>query len=52
LQDEYSDRVIRSEKEFLEKINYIADNPIKADLSEGYGDYQWLYIKNWINDGS
>ena len=31
-QDENYDRVIRNEDEFLEKINYIANNPIKANL--------------------
>ena len=50
-QDESNDRVIRSEDEFLEKINYIANNPIKADLATVYEDYKWLYIKGWINDG-
>ena len=30
-QDESHDRVIRSEDEFLEKINYIANNTIKAN---------------------
>ena len=41
-QDENYDRVIRDEDEFLEKINYIANNPIKADLANGYEDYKWL----------
>ena len=48
-QEEYPDRVIRNEKEFLEKVNYIANNPVKAHLSKGYEDYQWPYIENWIN---
>ncbi len=51
-QDENLDRVIRDEKELLEKINYIANNPIKANLAEEYEDYKWLYIKGWINDYS
>ncbi len=49
-QDESMDKVIRSEKEFIEKINYIVNNPIKAHLSQGYADYKWLYIRGWIND--
>lgn len=49
-QDENYDRVIRNEGEFLEKINYIANNPIKANLVTKYEDYKWLYIKGWIND--
>ncbi len=44
--------MIRDEKELLEKINYIANNPIKANLAEEYKDYKWLYIKGWINDYS
>jgi REP element-mobilizing transposase RayT len=51
-QDENFDRVIRDEKEFLEKINYIANNPITANLAERYEDYKWLYIKGWINGNS
>ena len=51
-QDENFDRAIRNENEFLEKLNYIANNPIKANLAERYGDYKWLYIKGWINDNS
>lgn len=51
-QDENLDRVIRDEEEFLEKVNYIANNPIKANLAERYEDYKWLYIKGWINDNS
>ena len=51
-QDESMDKVIRSEKEFIEKINYIVNNPIKAHLAHGYTDYKWLYIKGWINDNS
>jgi REP element-mobilizing transposase RayT len=49
-QDENHDRVIRNESEFLEKLNYIANNPIKADLANKCEDYKWLYIKGWIND--
>lgn len=49
-QDENYDRVIRDENEFLEKINYIANNPMKANLAKGYNDYNWLYIKGWINN--
>jgi REP element-mobilizing transposase RayT len=49
-QDESHDRVIRSEGELLEKINYIANNPIKADLATVYEEYRWLYMKGWIND--
>ncbi len=49
-QSESYDRVIRNEAEYLEKINYIANNPLKANLASEYDDYKWLYIKGWIND--
>jgi putative transposase len=57
-QDENYDRVIRDDDEFLEKINYIAGNPIKANLvteiegQAGRPSYRWLYIKGWINNDS
>ncbi|MBE9546210.1 MAG: transposase [Proteobacteria bacterium] len=47
-QDESYDRVIRNEEEFLEKVKYIANNPIKANLARQYKDYKWLYIKGWM----
>lgn len=49
-QDENYDRVIRDEGEYLEKLSYIANNPMKANLSRGYGDYRWLYIQGWIDN--
>ena len=49
-QDESMDKVIRSEKEFIEKITYIVNNPIKAQLSKKHTDYKWLYVKDWLND--
>ncbi len=51
-QNESYDRVIRDEDEFLEKLNYIANNPIKENLARQYKDYKWLYIKGWITDDS
>jgi hypothetical protein len=44
-QDESHDRVIRSEEEFLEKLGYIINNPIKANSASKYEEYKWLYIK-------
>ena len=38
---EYFDRIIRSESDYIEKMNYIINNLIKLDLN----DYKWLYIK-------
>jgi REP element-mobilizing transposase RayT len=51
-QNESYDRAIRNEDEFLEKLNYIANNPIKASLARQYEDYKWLYIKGWIKADS
>jgi hypothetical protein len=51
-QDENFDRAIRNEEEFLQKINYIINNPIKANLANEYESYKWLYVKGWIHEDS
>lgn len=51
-QDESFDHVIRNEGEFLQKLKYIANNPVKAELAERYENYKWLYVKGWINEYS
>jgi len=51
-QNESYDRFLRNDDEFLEKLNYIANNPIKANLARQYEDYKWLYIKGWITGDS
>lgn len=43
--DENYDRVIRDEKEYVEKVNYILNNPIKAGLVENPEDYKWLFFE-------
>jgi putative transposase len=42
-QDEYFDRIVRDEADFLEKAQYILNNPFKTwpDIVE----YKWVYIK-------
>lgn len=42
-QEEYFDRIIRDENEFLEKVQYIINNPLKRwpELEE----YPWVWIK-------
>jgi REP element-mobilizing transposase RayT len=45
-QDERFDRIVRDEMEFLEKWQYIMNNPLKQELVNGWEDYPWLYIKN------
>ena len=42
--DENYDRIIRDNKEFQEKMNYIINNPAKTKLVEAAKDYKWLYI--------
>jgi putative transposase len=42
-QDERYDRIVRNEAEFLEKWNYIRNNPVKAGLAERPENYPWLY---------
>jgi hypothetical protein len=42
-QDERFDRVVRDEGEFLEKWQYIRNNPVKGGLAERPEDYPWLY---------
>jgi putative transposase len=45
-QDERYDRIIRDEVEFLEKWQYIMNNPVKVELAQRPEEYPWLYIKN------
>jgi putative transposase len=42
-QDEYLDRIVRDEKEFLDKAQYVLNNPLKTwpELE----DYPWVWIK-------
>jgi putative transposase len=42
-QDERYDRIVRDEEEFLEKWNYIRNNPVKGGLAKRPEDYPWLY---------
>jgi len=45
-QDERYDRIVRDEAEFLEKWQYIMNNPLKKELVQKWEDYPWLYMKN------
>jgi len=44
-QDERYDRIVRDEAEFLEKWEYIRNNPLKEGLAPSPEDYPWLYEK-------
>jgi REP element-mobilizing transposase RayT len=41
-QDERYDRIVRDEAEFLEKWQYIRNNPVKVGLSQTPEEYPWL----------
>ncbi len=45
-QDERYDRIVRDEGEFLEKWQYIINNPLKKEWLQRPEDYPWLYMKN------
>jgi len=42
-QDESFDRIVRDYDEFLEKWNYIRNNPVKAELCNAPEDYPFLW---------
>jgi putative transposase len=46
-QEEYFDRIIRDEKEFLDKAQYIFNNPLKRwpEMEE----YPWVWVKQDLN---
>jgi len=44
-QVERYDRIVRDEAEFLEKWQYIRNNPVNAGFVERPEDYPWLYEK-------
>ena len=46
-QEDYFDRIVRDEKEFLDKAQYIINNPLKTwpDVEE----YPWIWIKEDLN---
>jgi putative transposase len=39
------DRIIRDDKDYLEKMNYLINNPVKAGIVERPEDYRWLFIE-------
>ena len=43
-QNGFYDHVIRNEKDFLSRLEYVCNNPVKAGLIERSEDYQFLFI--------
>lgn len=43
--DENYDRIVRDDSDFLDKMEYIINNPVKAGMVESPEDYQWLYYE-------
>lgn len=44
-QDESFDRVLRSSEKLDEKVQYIAQNPVRKGLVVEPGEYPWLWIR-------
>lgn len=43
--EESFDHVIRYEKEFEDKLEYVRQNPVKRGLVAQPGDYKWLFVR-------
>ena len=43
--NENYDRIVRDEDDYLEKMNYVIYNPVKAGLVEEPKDYKWLFYE-------
>ncbi|MBI2957556.1 MAG: transposase [Chloroflexi bacterium] len=43
-QSENYDRVVRNERDWLEKMNYVAGNPVRSGLADSPEDYPWLFV--------
>ena len=50
-QDERFDRIVRDYEEFLEKWNYMRNNPVKLGLAEHPEEYPWLYEGDFESTG-
>lgn len=49
-QRESYDRVVRDEREFYNIIRYILLNPVKTNLVEYWGDWEYSYVKNMYSE--
>jgi REP element-mobilizing transposase RayT len=50
-QDEREDRIVRNEKEFWEKWQYVRDNPVKENLTATAEEYPWFYQQGNVRPG-
>jgi putative transposase len=48
-QERFDDLVIKSEKQFRIKLNYIHNNPVKDGLVENVGDWPYSSFTDWQN---
>jgi REP element-mobilizing transposase RayT len=48
--DEHYDRIVRNQADFAEKLNYLANNPVKAGLCRDYVQYPFFWYPG--KDGS
>jgi REP element-mobilizing transposase RayT len=46
----FDDQVIRNQRMFMAKLQYIHDNPVKAGLVERAEQYKYSSARNYIND--
>jgi len=46
-QEEYFDRILRSNESARSKVEYICDNPLRKGLVQGADDYPWLW-REWV----
>jgi len=51
-QKEYHDRVIRSENEFYNKIDYTMNNPVKAKFVKNWKEWKFSYLNKHYDGGS
>ena len=48
-QERYDDLVLKSEKQFRIKLNYIHTNPVRAGLAAKPEDWSYSSYKDWLN---
>ncbi len=46
-QDESFDRILRTQENLREKVEYVCQNPVRAGLVLNEDDYRWLW-REWV----